>query len=170
MSTFVKEYEQLFNRLMNLQTKKAYLPDWVDDDTKVDKIYRPFHLGSLFSPRVTRFSKGSQRAYMIDLGGSFSPCFDTLEDLGRACQTRNPAFCPVTFETSDEWGDFSKVTISRFVLKDFGEWEMMMVTAPSGIGGEYLQGKDIDSLREVLQEKLPLVDLSMIHYNYDWIL
>ena len=122
MSTFVKEYEQLFNRLMNLQTKKASLPDWVDDDTKVDKIYRPFHLGSLFSPRVTRFSKGSQRAYMIDLGGSFSPCFDTLEDLGRACQTRN------------------------------------------------LEGKDIDSLREVLQEKLPLVDLSMIHYNYDWIL
>ena len=163
MSTFVKEYEQLFNRLMNLQTKKASVPAWVDDDTKVDKIYRPFHLGSLFSPRVTRFSKGSQRAYMIDLGGSFSPCFDTLEDLGRACQTRNLAFCPVTFETSDEWGDFSKVTISRFVLKDFGEWEMM-------ISGEYLQGKDIDSLREVLQEKLPLVDLSMIHYNYDWIL
>ena len=46
MSTFVKEYEQLF------------------------------------SPRVTRFSKGTKRAYMIDLGGSFSPCFDTLEDLG----------------------------------------------------------------------------------------
>lgn len=123
MSTFIKEYEQLFNRLMNLQTKKASLPDWVDDDTKVDKIYRPFHLGSLFSPRVTRFSKGPQRAYMIDLGRSFSPCFDTLEDLGRVCQTRNLAFCPVTFETSDEWGDFSKVTISRFVLKDFGEWE-----------------------------------------------
>ena len=74
---------------------------------------------------------------MIDLGASFSPCFDTLEDLGRACQTRNLAFCPVTFETSDEWGDFSKVTISRFVLKDFGEWEMM-------IAGEYMEGKDID--------------------------
>lgn len=106
MSTFVKEYEQLFNRLMNLQTKKASVP---------------------------------------------------------ACQTRNLAFCPVTFETSDEWGSFSKVTISRFILKDFGEWEMM-------IAGEYMEGKDIDSLREVLQEKLPLVDLSMIHYNYDWIL
>lgn len=170
MSTFVKEYEQLFNRLMNLQTKKASVPAWVDNDTTVDKIYRPFHLGSLFSPRITRFTKGDRRAYMIDLGASFSPCFDTLEDLGRACQTRNLAFCPVTFETSDEWGSFSKVTISRFVLKDFGEWEMMMVTAPSGIGGEYLEGKDIDSLREVLQEKLPLVDLSMIHYNYDWIL
>ena len=71
MSTFVKEYEQLFNILMNLQTKKASAPAWVD---------------------------------MIDLGASFSPCFDTLEDLGRACQTRNLAFCPVTFETSDEWG------------------------------------------------------------------
>lgn len=45
MSTFVKEYEQLFNRLMNLQTKKASVPAWVDNDTKVDKIYRPFHLG-----------------------------------------------------------------------------------------------------------------------------
>ena len=163
MSTFVKEYEQLFNRLMNLQTKKASVPAWVDNDTKVDKIYRPFHLGSLFSPRITRFTKGDRRAYMIDLGASFSPCFDTLEDLGRACQTRNLAFCPVTFETSDEWGSFSKVTISRFILKDFGEWEML-------IGGDYLEGKDIDSLREVLQEKLPLVDLSMIHYNYDWIL
>lgn len=38
------------------------------------------------------------------------------------------------------------------------------------VGGEYMEGKDINSLREVLQEKLPLVDLSMLHYNYDWIL
>ena len=75
MSTFVKEYEQLFNRLMNLQTKKASVPAWVDNDTKVDKIYRPFHLGSLFSSRITRFTKGDRRAYMIDLGGFLQPLF-----------------------------------------------------------------------------------------------